>query len=183
MAVPHTDSRFFQYKLQLLSTDESLTLFTKTLGLEEVPPELKDVGRKIVMRCGGLPLVIVNIGKLLSKKVATCEEWTRVLKELKEDKEDKGPWSELSEKVSRELPIELKECLRYFLLFPKKFEIPARRLITLWVAGGFLRPRRGDDSPEQFAEKYLMELTDRNMVQVTEKKPNGKVRTCCLPGA
>nr|POE96993.1 disease resistance rpp8-like protein 3 [Quercus suber] len=28
-----------------------------------------------------------------------------------------------------------------------------------------------------------MELIDRNLVQVTEKKPNGKVRTCCLPGA
>ncbi|KAF3945827.1 hypothetical protein CMV_027838 [Castanea mollissima] len=183
MAVPHTDSRFFLYKLQLLSTDESLTLFSKTLGLEEVPPELKDVGRKIVMRCGGLPLEIENIGKLVSKKVANREEWTRVLEELEEDKEDKGPWSELSEKVSRELPIELKRCLDYFLLFPEEFEIPARRLITLWVAEGFLRPRRGDDSPEQFAEKYLMELIDRNMVQVTKKKPNGKARSCCLPVA
>ncbi|KAM3702449.1 hypothetical protein ACJW31_04G026400 [Castanea mollissima] len=154
-----------------------------TRDMAEVPPELKDVGRKIVMRCGGLPLEIENIGKLVSKKVANCEEWTRVLKELEEDKEDKGPWSEISEKVSRELPIELKRCLDYFLLFPEEFEIPARRLITLWVAEGFLRPRRGDDSPEQFAEKYLMELIDRNMVQVTEKKPNGKARSCCLPVA
>ncbi|KAL4632172.1 hypothetical protein ACB092_04G033200 [Castanea dentata] len=130
----------FQYKLQLRSTDESWTLFTKTLrlGVEGVPSELKDVGRKIVMRCGGLPLAIVNMGKLLLEKDKTCEEWTRVLKELRENKEDQGPWSEISEKR---------------------------------------------DFPEQFAESHLMELIDRNMIQVTEKKPNGKARSCRLPVA
>uniref|UniRef100_A0A7N2MSY4 Disease resistance protein n=1 Tax=Quercus lobata TaxID=97700 RepID=A0A7N2MSY4_QUELO len=131
MAVPHIDSRIFQYK--------------------EVPPELKDVGRKIVIRCGGLPLEIVNMGKLLLKKV-------------EDFKEDRRPGT-------------LIRNLR------KKFEIPARRLITLWVAEGFLRTCWGDHSPEQFAEKYLMELIDRNMVQVTKKKPNGRARSCCLPVA
>ena len=96
---------------------------------------------------------------------------------------DKGPWSEISDKVSRELPLELKRCLDYFLLFPEGFDIPARRLIKLWIAEGFLRLGRGDDSPEQFAERYLMELIDQNMVQATKKKPNGKVRSCCLPVA
>ena len=41
----------------------------------------------------------------------------------------------------------------------------------------------GDESPEHFSERYLMELIDQNMVQVTNKKQNGKVRTCRLPGA
>lgn len=80
------------------------------------------------------------------------------------------------------LPSKLKRCLHYFLLFPEDFDIPARRLTTLWVAEGFLRGR-GDESPEHLAEQYLQELIDQNMVQVTKTKQNGKVRTCRLPDA
>jgi hypothetical protein len=178
MAVPpDLDSKIFQYKLQLLSTDESWTLFTNALGTE-VPQELEKHFREKVMSCGGLPLAIVDMGKKL-KKVATDEERSRVLKE----KEDTGPWSKIFEKVSMELPLELNRCLHYFLLFPEEFEIPARRLITLWIAEGFFRLGRSKESPEHFAERYLNELIDQNMVQVTKKKQNGKVRTCRLPGA
>ena len=175
----HDDSRIFQYKLHLRSIDESWTVFTNTLR-KEVPQELEKLGREIVMRCGGLPQAIVKMGKLLSEKVATNVEWSSVLNELKGET---IPWLEISKEVSRDLPLELKGCLYYFLLFPEDFEIPTRRLITLWVAEGFLRLGRGDKSPEHFAEWCLMELIDRNMIQVTKKKPNGKVRTCCLPGA
>ena len=175
---PHDDSRIFQYKLHLRSIDESWTVFTNTLR-KEVPQELEKLGREIVMRCGGLPQAIVKMGKLLSEKVATNVEWSSVLNELKGET---IPWLEISKEVSRDLPLELKGCLYYFLLFPEDFEIPTRRLITLWVAEGFLRLGRGDKSPEHFAEWCLMELIDRNMIQVTKKKPNGKVRTC-LPGA
>ena len=132
------------------------------------------------MKCGGLPQAIVKMGKLLSEKVATNVEWSSVLNELKGET---IPWLEISKEVSRDLPLELKGCLYYFLLFPEDFEIPTRRLITLCVAEGFLGLGRGDKSPEHFAEWCLMELIDRNMIQVTKKKPNGKVRTCCLPGA
>ena len=191
MAVrPHADSRIFQYKLHLLSTDESWTLFTNTFQ-NDVPKEQEKLLREMLRSCGGLSLAIVKLGKLLSEKVPTKlidTDWSTVLDKLKKDKEEseisgEGPWSEISDKVSRELPLELKGCLNYFLLFPEEFDIPARRLITLWIAEGLLRLGRGDDSREKIAERYLMELIDRNMVQVTEKKPNGKVRTCCLPVA
>jgi Leucine-rich repeat (LRR) protein len=188
MAVPqNADSRTFQYKLHLRSIDESWTLFTNTLKVD-VPQEQEKLVREKVMSCGGLPLAIVNMGKLLREKLTTNVKWSRALNELKGEKfttnvEWSGPWLEISNKVSRDLPLELKGCLHYFLLFPEEFEIPARRLITLWVAEGFLRLGRGGESPEHFAERYLMELIDCNMVQVTKRKPNGKVRTCRLPGA
>ena len=133
MSVPlHADLRIFHYKLQLRSTDESWTLFENSLGMDNVPQELENLGREIVMSCSGLPLAIVNKGKLLSEKGQNNEEWSRLL-----NKEDTEPWSEIFKKASRELPLELKVCLHYFLLFPEEFEIPARRLITLWVAEAF----------------------------------------------
>nr|XP_023919958.1 disease resistance protein RPP13-like [Quercus suber] len=87
--------------------------------------------------------------------------------------------------TTRDMPVAPHDDSRIFQykLHLRNFEIPTRRLITLWVAEGFLRLGKGDKSPEHFVERCLMELIDRNMIQVTEKKPNGKVRTCCLPGA
>ena len=125
-----------------------------------------DADSRIVQYKLQLPLEIENKGRLPLKEVVTDEEW-----------------SEISKIVISELPLELKRCLHYFLLFPEKFDIPKRRLTTLWVAEGFLRRGRDGESPEDFAERCLMELIDRELVQVTKKKPNGKVRTCRLPGA
>ncbi|XP_030939996.1 disease resistance protein RPM1-like [Quercus lobata] len=176
----HADSGIIPYKMQLLSTDESWTLFKNTLRMD-IPQELEEVGRKIVICCSGLPLTIKKRAEQLSDKEATKEEWTRVLNELKGDP---GPWSEISNKVLGESPLELKRCLQYFLLFPEEFEIPARRLIRLWVAEGSLfRLKRDDEFSENKAENFLMKLIDLNIVQVTKKKQNGKVRSCRLPVA
>ncbi|KAK7837836.1 disease resistance protein RPP13-like [Quercus suber] len=178
------DSGIFHYKMQLLSTDESWRLFKNTL-LMDIPEELEEVGRTIVICCRGLPLTIKKMGELLSDKEATKEEWTRVLNMLKEDP---GPWSEISYKVLGESPLDLKRCLQYFLLFPEEFEIPARRIIRLWVAEGYLFKLKrteefSDISNEEVAENSLMKLIDLNFVQVTKKKQNGKVRSCRLPFA
>ncbi|KDP43870.1 hypothetical protein JCGZ_20880 [Jatropha curcas] len=62
-------------------------------------------------------------------------------------------------------------------------EVPARRLMALWVAEGLGRQKNDDNSPEDAAEACLRELISYNMVQVTERKPNGKVKTCSLPEA
>ena len=176
----HADSGIFHYKMQLLSTDESWTLFKNTLRMV-IPQELEEVGRKIEICCSGLPLTIKKMGELLSDKEATKEEWTRVLNVLKGDP---GPWLEISNKVVGESPLELKRCLQYFLLFPEEFEIPARRLIRLLVAEGYLlRLKRDDEFSENKAESFLMELIDLNLVQVTKKKQNGKVTSCRLPVA
>lgn len=174
------DSGIFHYNMKLLSIDESWTLFKYTLRMN-IPQELEEVGRKIVICCSGLPLTIKKMGELLSDKEATKEEWTRVLNVLEGDP---GPWSEISNKVLGESPPELQRCLQYFLLFPEEFEIPARRLIRLWVAEGYLfRLQRDDGNSEDKAESFLMKLIDLNFVQITKKKQNGKVRSCRLPVA
>ena len=99
-------------------------------------------------------------------------------------KGDPGPWSEILNKVIGESPLELNKCLQYFLSFPEEFEIPARRLIRLWVAEGYvLRLKRDDEHSLNEAESVLMELIELNFVQVTKKKQNGKVRSCRLPVA
>ncbi|XP_037491471.1 disease resistance protein RPM1-like [Jatropha curcas] len=126
------------------------------------------------------PSVIVKLAELLSHREATLEEWSTALDQLNQDEE---PWSTVLEEINKYLPLYLRQCLFYFGLFPVGYKVPARRLMALWVAEGLGHQKNGDNSPEDAAEACLRELISYNMVQVTERKPNGKVKTCSLPEA
>ncbi|KDP43867.1 hypothetical protein JCGZ_20877 [Jatropha curcas] len=168
------------YRLHLRSNDESWALFTHALKIK-IPPELEQNLKKHILRkCGGLPKVIVKLAELLSHREATLEEWSTALDQLNQDEE---PWSTVLEEINKYLPLYLRRCLFYFGLFPVGYKVPARRLMALWVAEGLGRQKNDDNSPEDAAEACLRELISYNMVQVTERKPNGKVKTCCLPEA
>ncbi|EEF32908.1 putative disease resistance RPP13-like protein 2 [Ricinus communis] len=170
----HADSNKGPHEIQLLSDEESLELFTSTLKVE-IPPDLEDIAKEIVRRCGWIRKNTVVVGNLLSKNGASRENFLRVLKQFNEGL---IPWQK-AENVYMELGRNLRKCLVYFRLFPNKFEIPARRLITLWVAEGFVNKRMGDE-PEHIARRYLNELIKMKLVDVVKKKFDGDVKTCSL---
>ncbi|KAF2300259.1 hypothetical protein GH714_011118 [Hevea brasiliensis] len=124
--------------------------------------------------------MIKKLGGLLSDKDATYEEWSRVLEQLNQNE---GPWSGTLSEINKNLPLYLRRCLFYFGLFPEDFEIPARRLICLWVAEGLGRQKGNMEPPERVSEKCLIELANQNIIQVTKKKLNGKISRCRLPDA
>ncbi|KAF2322086.1 hypothetical protein GH714_006478 [Hevea brasiliensis] len=97
--------------------------------------------------------------------------------------QNEEPWSEVLEDINNYLPLCLRRCLFYFGLFPADYKIPTRTLIVLWVAEGLGRQQGDEKTPELVAEECLGELVNHNMVQVTEKKLNGKITTCHLPEA
>ncbi|XP_025014943.2 probable disease resistance RPP8-like protein 2 [Ricinus communis] len=176
-APPVTETDF-TYRLHLRSDDESWGLFTHTLNIS-IPPVLENNLKEAILRkCGGLPKVIVEIGKRFSQTNATIEEWSRVLDKLIQDEK---PWSEILEEINKHFPLYLRRCLFYFGLFPAGFMVPARRLVALWVAEGLGCQQDDSKPPEYVAEECLRELVNNNMVQVTKKKLNGKIKTCCLP--
>ncbi|XP_050233480.1 probable disease resistance RPP8-like protein 2 [Mercurialis annua] len=170
----------FTYRLHLRNDDESWALFTHTLNTS-IPLELENnLKEDILRRCGGLPEVIVKLGKQISRTNATLEDWSTMLSQFIQDEE---PWSEILEEINKHLPLYLRRCLFYFGLFPASYRVPARRLVALWVAEGLGRQQDDSKPPEYVAEEYLRELVNDNMVQVTKKKLNGKIKTCCLPEA
>jgi len=54
----------------------------------------------------------------------------------------------------------------YFGIFPEDYSISSHRLLWLWVAEGFTKGKKGKPL-EDVAEEYLMELINRNLVQVS----------------
>ncbi|KAJ1404765.1 Virus X resistance protein-like, coiled-coil domain [Sesbania bispinosa] len=175
----HAGTTTFVHPLQLLDDENSWILFTRYLKVD-IPSELLKVGKEIVVKCGGLPSEILKMSKLLSEKDVTHEEWSSVLAQLNQDQR---PWSETLNTVNRDLPLYLRRCLFYFVLFPAEFGIPVRRLVALWVAESLVHHGEDQEPQEQVAERYLIELIDRNMVQIAKRKHNGKVKTCRLPDA
>ncbi|RWR76929.1 putative disease resistance protein [Cinnamomum micranthum f. kanehirae] len=166
--------------IRLLNEDESWELFHKKIFPKGVicPLELMEIGKKILVKCCGLPLAIVVLGGLLSIRDKTFSAWSKVL--------DSGTWH-LAEDSNQckeilalsyyDLPRYLKPCFLYLGLFPEDYEIKSKYLIRLWVAEGFIQ-QRGNEIMEDVAEDYLEELIGRSMIQVARKRSNGTVSKC-----
>jgi len=172
----------FIHPLQLLDDESSWVLFTRHLKVD-IPPELIKVGREIVMKCGGLPLQIFKMSCLLSDKDVTHEEWSNMVEGGQFNEDLIQSWSETLKAIKSNLPLYLTGCLFYFGLFPAEFGIPVRRLVALLVAEERVHHGEHQEPPEQVAERYLTKLIDQNLVQIAERKRNGKVKTCRLPYA
>ncbi|XP_024028446.1 disease resistance protein RPM1-like [Morus notabilis] len=138
----------------------------------ECPPELKNSSLEIVRRCNGLPLLIWAVGDILSTKGKILSEWQMLLANIiNEIGENQNP--SRIEEVSRifyqsygDLPCPIRFCFLYFAIFPKGYLIPDLKLIKLWIAEGFIKEETGK-TMEQVAERYLNELINRDLVQVS----------------
>ena len=175
---PNLQMKSDPHPLRLRTDEESWALFTHALKTS-IPSELRKLKDEIAKRCGGLPLLIVKLAEELSRKDATIEEWSTVLQQFNHDQQQL--WSNTLYKIDNQLPLYMRRCLFYFTFFPQDFDIPARRLIALWVAEGLVQPEGDNETPEEVAETCLNLLIRQGMVQLTKKKLNGNVKMVRLP--
>ncbi|KAL7259316.1 hypothetical protein ACSBR1_005245 [Camellia fascicularis] len=175
--------RKYVHELPFLQPEESWELFCKIVvfpdydGVDDktnrCPPSLEELARDMVRKCQGLPLAIVVLGGLLSRKHP--DEWPklqgRFWRHVSGDhfeSHDSAHVTQILALSFTDLPHHLKSCFLYLGLFPEDFEINAVRLIRLWVAEGFIQQAEGETLEETAAE-YLNELIDRNLIQVAQR--------------
>ncbi|MQM09106.1 hypothetical protein Taro_041973 [Colocasia esculenta] len=118
---------------------------------------LEDIGRHIVQRLKGSPLVARTIGSLLNHEV-TIQHWKTVLESefwtLEQVKDGILPALQLSYQY---LHPDLKQCFAYCSLFPKDHEFSRELVVQLWEAQSFIRRDRGTRMQET-GSKYFDEL-------------------------
>ncbi|GMN73293.1 hypothetical protein TIFTF001_055711, partial [Ficus carica] len=151
------------------------------------PPEFEKLGKDMLRKCGGLPLAIVVLGGMLSTKTS-LEGWKKVQRDVnshlsKLKSQEPFGVEEILALSYYDLPYYLKPCFLYLGCFPEDCEIPKKNLIRLWIAEGFVPTPTGDDQSEEtmedIAEQYLVELVDRCMVQVDKRDHTGVgIKTC-----
>ncbi|WCJ36412.1 Disease resistance protein (CC-NBS-LRR class) family [Euphorbia peplus] len=176
----HADSQTDPYHIHHLNKDNSWELFCKKAFTSPThsSPLLEEIGREIVERCAGLPLAIIVIGGLLSRKRKSAD-WERVLNNMESHfARDPTGVSTILALSYIDLPYHLKSCFLFLGQFPEDYSIPTHRLFRLWVAEGLI-PHHGDRM-EDVAEDYLNELIERNMVQVATTSANDRVKQCRL---
>ncbi|KAK7255005.1 hypothetical protein RIF29_28404 [Crotalaria pallida] len=167
------------YKLGRLSEEDSWTLLSKRVFVgENCPPGLEATGMKIATACKGLPLSIVVIAGILRSKEKSERVWEKVVGNVNwYIKEEDQVVKEIVKLSYDTLPPKYKPCFLYFGIYPEDYDVPARQLIQLWVAEGFI-PTDDKMAPEDVAEEYLEELVRRNLIQVECRRTDGGVKTC-----
>lgn len=132
--------------LAFLSEAESWILFLKSSGwaVEELDPVFIRVGRKIVKKCGGVPLAIKIIGGVLHEM--------RDIDALRAIK-DSSLWNgqNINDRTFASLRLSysyladhLKPCFTFCSIFPKGYGINKDHLIAQWIAHGFIISLNGD---------------------------------------
>ncbi|KAH0640718.1 hypothetical protein KY285_037304 [Solanum tuberosum] len=173
----HTDP----YSLPFLTTEESCQLLQKKVfQKEDCPPELQYVSQAVAEKCKGLPLVIVLVAGIIKKRKME-ESWWNEVKDALFDYLDheSEEYSRVTMQLSFDnLPDCLKPCLLYIGMFPEDARIPVSKLISLWIAEGFVQNIESGRLMEEAAEGFLMDLIHSNVVMVSKREYNGKVKYC-----
>ncbi|XP_058112998.1 disease resistance protein RPP8-like [Magnolia sinica] len=179
----YADTQSTPHKLHILNENESWTLFCKKALLENpspaCPPNLVALGRRMVAKCGGLPLAITVLGGVLSRKEKSVYKWEKVLRSVEwwVHQSEEDAISGILALSYGDLPYYLKPYFLYFGAFPEHSEIFVDELIRIWIAEGFVQ-RREEKDMEDVAEDFVEELISRSMIQVSERKSNGMIKKC-----
>jgi hypothetical protein len=162
-----------EYRLQVLSNDSCLSVFTQhALGASNFGrhPDLRDIGEKIVERCKGLPLAAKTLGGLL-RTTLDHDKWEDVLEsniwDIPEERSGILPALMLS---YHHLPSHLKRCFMYCSILPKDYEFEEQQLVRLWMAEGLIQPRDGDKQMEDLGSKHFHDLLSRSFFQHSNMK-------------
>ncbi|KAK2400348.1 putative disease resistance protein RGA3 [Trifolium repens] len=154
--------------LQGLSQKDSLSVFVKWAfkeGEAKNHPDLMEVGKDIVQKCGGLPLAIRTLGSSLFLKF-DIEEWNFV----KDSEiwnlpiEDDGILPALKLSYDQ-LPSYLKQCFACFSLFEKSTMHYDVEVTPFWDALGFLPTNKQGENSGDIGKQLLLELWSRSFVQ------------------
>ncbi|XP_052298877.1 putative disease resistance RPP13-like protein 1 [Citrus sinensis] len=156
------------YELKNLSTEDCLSVFAQhSLGTRDFSSHksLEDIGKKIVIKCNGLPLAAKTLGGLLRGK-HDRREWEDVLSskiwELPQERCRIIPALAVSYYY---LPPTLKQCFAYCSLLPKDYEFEEEEIILLWCASSFLDHRESGNPSEDLGRKFFQELRARSFFQ------------------
>ncbi|XP_010941895.1 putative disease resistance protein RGA4 isoform X1 [Elaeis guineensis] len=160
------------HKVELLSAEDGWVLLRKKAvlsGEEREIEDLKDIGKEIVDKCGGLPLAIKTIGGVLSSKSKNKKDWEKVLKTLSCNAW--SSWTDFPEEVQpalylsyEDLPSHLKQCFLYCSLFPEDHKFYRPKLIRYWISEGFIH-EEGGLTLEELGEDYYGDLVQRSFLQ------------------
>ncbi|KAK1407011.1 hypothetical protein QVD17_38621 [Tagetes erecta] len=155
--------------MESLSNEDGLSLVAlHALGLNNFDSHLalKPYAKGIVKKCGGLPLALVTLGRLLRTRKDEVQHWKGVLNSEIWSLKDGGGILPALRLSYHDLSAPLKQLFAYCSLFPKDFLFDKEELILLWIAEGFLHESTPTHlTHERSGQEYFDELLSRSFFQ------------------
>ncbi|TYI58712.1 hypothetical protein E1A91_D11G380200v1 [Gossypium mustelinum] len=180
LRVAKITSKCQPYVLNGLSDNDAWSLF-KEIAFEQRSADSTDsgfveIGKLILERCCGVPLVIRTIAGTLSFK-ETKSEWLSFKdNELARISQNKGEILPTLKLSYDHLPSHLKHCFAYCRLYPKDYEIEVQALVQFWIAQGFIKQLNQSHSLEEIGFGYFKDLVERSFFQEVEEYRIGNMR-------
>ncbi|CAM0910557.1 unnamed protein product [Alopecurus aequalis] len=178
--INHMDPRIAPLELRCLETIHGEQLFCQRVFGAKKPPQIykcKAYYEKVHKISSGLPLAIIVLAGVLRSKVIPVE-WDDVLEQLETNGQPK-PVGSIWSLAFDDLPHHLKSCLLYFASMSENIIIYPDRLVRLWIAEGFVVPKKGK-TLEEVGFDYLKDLVSRGLVQVMEKDAGGGIKLVAI---
>ncbi|KAG5568200.1 hypothetical protein H5410_064787 [Solanum commersonii] len=160
-------------KDDILADELRKSLMCKRYLIEDCPPDLLDVSQAVAEKCKGLPLVVVLVAGIIKKRKMEDSWWNEVkdsLFDYLDHESEEYSWAMMQLSFDNSADC-LKPCLLYMGMFSEDARIPMSKLISLWIAEHFVENIES-------VEGYLMDLISSNVVMVSKKEYNGKVKYC-----
>ncbi|PWA68681.1 disease resistance protein RPS2 [Artemisia annua] len=125
-------------KIEFLGEEEAWSLFCQKVGRYDIlsSQKMKSYAKTIVRKCGGLPLAIVTMGRVMANK-ETEEEWQYAIEVLNETPTElrgmEDVFTLLKFSYQSLNSDTLRLCFMYCTLFPEDYSIEIEQLIEYWV--------------------------------------------------
>ncbi|XP_030958464.1 putative disease resistance protein RGA3 [Quercus lobata] len=166
--------------LKELSDEYCWMIFSKiAFSNEEQRKYLEDLGKKLAIKCKGLPLAAKILGSLMRDK-RSREQWNMISENGMWELEDfeKGNLAPLLLSYY-DLPSTMRRCFSYCAVFPKDYLFSREQLVLHWMAQGYIESMKNMEI-ELIAEEYFEKLAMCSFFQDFKKDENsdGKIIGC-----
>ncbi|KAF8038105.1 hypothetical protein BT93_B0841 [Corymbia citriodora subsp. variegata] len=154
--------------LKGLPESASLALLMQMAGrkIKEIQEsDILAIGKEIVRKCSGVPLVVRTVGSLLFFKKSKLAWLNFKDYELPEVSQKDDSVISVLRLSYDHLPSHLKQCFAFCSLFPKDYEIKMQTLVDLWMAEGFIKQSSKSQHLEDIAFGYFKDLLWSNFFQ------------------